>query len=166
MEVFCSVERRKIKQPFVDIVIRCATSGCWMPIAQITWLRIMLRWFSGKNHLRITLRSVSCIYKPLAWKPEGNVCLWQKSAQKGNLYVLQLNSHWITLTPEMAYQLRWSFSSSTIKYISWSFGHFPLDYLSHIVINEPSLLPLIICAGIKGTCWLTLRGTLPTEKYD
>ena len=29
--------------------------------------------------------------------------------------------------------LRWSYGSSTVKYISWSFGHFPLNYLNHIV---------------------------------
>ncbi len=39
-------------------------------------------------------------------------------------------------------RLRWSYGSSTVKYISWSFGHFPLNYLNHIVINEPRLLPL------------------------
>ncbi len=32
--------------------------------------------------------------------------------------------------------LRWSNGSSTIKYISWSFGHFPLDYTHRLTLPK------------------------------
>ncbi len=40
-----------------------------------------------------------------------------------------------------AQNLRWSYGSSTRKYISWSFGHFPLDY--RFIVQRDMLIKVI-----------------------
>ena len=72
------------------------------------------------------------------WAVSINNCSWSSPIINGvrpspHPYLIM----WHRLFHNSVHQhiLRWSYGSSTVKYISWSFGHFPLNYLNHIVIR-------------------------------